>query len=122
MQPSGSKCGTVRRCRVHGASGADVAQCDADGGFLGGLPHHHQRFLHQPNRWNRVVLRTHFRARYPGKTNNALTAMRAAMPGVEIIEVPSENVITFGGALHCLVKTVPIEEWPDPCDDVRIQR
>ena len=44
--------------------------------------------------------------------------MVAAMPGVTIVDVPADGVITYGGAIHCVVKTIPTQAWPDPCNDL----
>ena len=65
----------------------------------------------------RFLMPTYYES-YPTQTAEALAAMEAAMPGVEIVEIPSDDLITYGGSLHCVVKTVPTERWPNPCDDV----
>ncbi len=54
---------------------------------------------------------------YPLQTSAALDAMEAAMPGTEIIEVPADELILYAGAIHCVVKTIPVTEWPNPCED-----
>ena len=43
--------------------------------------------------------------------------MEAAMPGVTIVDVPADDVITYGGAIHCVTKTIPVLAWPSPCTD-----
>jgi MYXO-CTERM domain-containing protein len=55
--------------------------------------------------------------RYPDETATALIAMEAAMPGVEIIEIPADDLILLAGAIHCVMKTIPVAAWPSPCDD-----
>jgi len=26
-------------------------------------------------------------------------------------------LIGYGGAIHCVVKSIPVQAWPDPCSD-----
>ena len=58
-----------------------------------------------------------YNVRYPEETAAAREAMAAAMPDVTIIDVPTDSLIAYGGAIHCVTKTVPVQAWPDPCND-----
>ena len=51
------------------------------------------------------------------KSAAAIAALREAMPGVEVVPVPAESIIIAGGALHCVMKSIPTARWPMPCDD-----
>jgi len=65
----------------------------------------------------KVFLMPTYNLRYPDETAAAREAMAAAMPGVTIVDVPADSVITWGGAIHCVVKTIPVQAWPSPCSD-----
>ena len=58
-----------------------------------------------------------YNTRYAEETDAARDAMAAAMPGVTIIDVPTDSLIAWGGAIHCVTKTIPVQAWPDPCND-----
>lgn len=52
---------------------------------------------------------------YTTYDNQALAAWEAAAgPGVEIVPIPSYDIIWASGAIHCIVKQVPRYEGPDP--------
>jgi agmatine deiminase len=65
----------------------------------------------------KVFLMPTFNIRYPDETEAAREAMVAAMPGVTIVDVPTDSLIAYGGAIHCVVKSIPVQAWPDPCSD-----
>jgi agmatine deiminase len=65
----------------------------------------------------KVFLMPTFNTRYSGETAAAREAMEAAMPGVTIVDVPTDSLIAYGGAIHCVVKSIPLQAWPDPCGD-----
>jgi len=65
----------------------------------------------------KVFLMPTYYENYPEETAEAREALVAAMPGVTVIDVPADDVITWGGAIHCVTKTVPTLSWPNPCTD-----
>ncbi len=38
----------------------------------------------------------------------ALTVLEAAMPGVTLVNIPSDNIIPWGGAIHCTTRSKPV--------------
>ncbi|MDP6931516.1 MAG: agmatine deiminase family protein [Myxococcota bacterium] len=55
---------------------------------------------------------------YPDESDAGLVAMQEALPDHEVIPIAADELITLGGALHCVVKSMPTLQWPRPCEDV----
>jgi agmatine/peptidylarginine deiminase len=50
-----------------------------------------------------------------GREAEALAALALAMPTTRLVPVDATALIRRGGALHCVLRTIPELGWPRPC-------
>ncbi|MEL6413518.1 MAG: agmatine deiminase family protein [Pseudomonadota bacterium] len=87
-------------------SGLDVVTIPSPGRILDGagevVPASHTNFLISNDH---LFLPTYENTNAP----RAIEALEAAMPGYNIIALPARNILSGGGAFHCMTQQIPVE-------------